>query len=212
MNFYLISPPRFSKKFNLKTLYNLSKILKIDCLQLRPKYNSKRENMDFIKKYFSIFRNFCTENNIFFIINNNLELVKKMGFDGVHLGQSDENCKKARYLLGPKYQIGISCQNSIELSLKAKKEGANYVAFGPVYKSKTKKNNRKYLDLEFIKKNEKKIPLPYTLIGGISHREISSFKDIKPKNIAVINSIWNFREGPIESAKKYKELIKKYSS
>ena len=57
---------------------------------------------------------------ISFLLNDNVHLSKKLGYDGVHLGQNDMDCKNAREILGKNFSIGISCNNSIELAKKAK--------------------------------------------------------------------------------------------
>ena len=86
------------------------------------------------------------------MLNDNVHLSKKLGYDGVHLGQNDMDCKNAREILGKNFSIGISCNNSIELAKKAKIDGADYVAFGPAFNSKTKKTSREVLNLEKLKK------------------------------------------------------------
>ena len=207
MNFYLISPPKEHKNFNLVNLIELSKIIKIDFLQLRPKYITFKKNNEFIKKYHFLFHKICTENKIKLIINDDLRLAKKLRFDGIHLGQEDISCKEARDYLGKNSIIGISCNNSVRLSIKAKKDGADYVAFGPMFTSKTKENKKNLIDLKKFKEKEDKIPLPYTLIGGIDHKNVYKIKKIKAKNIAIINSLWDFKDGPIESAKIFKKII-----
>ena len=61
------------------------------------------------------------------------------------------------------------------------------------------------LDKEFFeKKNE--IPLPFTLIGGINHNNISKLKNIGFNNLALIQSIWHFKDGPVKSAEKFSNL------
>ncbi len=142
-------------------------------------------------------------------MNDDLDMAKKLDFDGIHLGQEDINCKKARNALGKKFIIGISCNDSLKLADKAREDGANYVAFGPAFKTNTKKTFRKPLNLKMLKTFEKKIRLPYTVIGGINHKNINKLIDHKAKNIAVIESLWNYKEGPLESATKFKEIITK---
>ena len=61
------------------------------------------------------------------MINDDPYLAKKIGADGCHLGQKDINIIKARKILGKKI-IGITCHNSIKLSKKAIKDGADYIA------------------------------------------------------------------------------------
>ena len=97
-----------------------------------------------------------------------------------------------------------------ELAKKAKIEGADYVAFGPAFNSKTKKTSREVLDLDKLKK--KNIGIPFTIIGGIDHSNIKKLFNIGANNFSLINSIWNFENGPVKSAIKYKELENIYEN
>ena len=207
MNFYLISPPKECNGFDIQNIQKISEIINLTHLQLRPKYEDEYENIKFIKKYVNILRNFCQQKNIKLIVNDNLDIVKKLKPDGIHLGQKDYNCFEARKILGKDFEIGVSCNNSIALAINAKDNGANYVAFGPAYKSLTKKTSRKVLNFEYIKKNLYKIDLPYFIIGGINHNNILALKEMNFNNVALINSIWNYEYGPLQSAILFKKKL-----
>jgi thiamine-phosphate pyrophosphorylase len=97
--------------------------------------------------------------------------------------------------------------NSFVKYKKALKQGADYVAFGSVFKSKTKSKKANYPDNIVVIK--KKIKLPFTLIGGINHNNILSLKDLKPNNVAVIGSIWDYEENPVFSANLFKKILGK---
>ena len=158
MNFYLISPPRECKHFNYNNFKKILESINVKYLQLRPKYENDKQNKNYITKYFKIFDKICRLNKIKLIINDDVNLVKELQSDGVHLGQNDLSCKKAREFLGPRYEIGVSCGNSIILAHNAKRNGANYVAFGPMFKSKTKLSESEFVDIKFLKKKKKKYP------------------------------------------------------
>ena len=48
----------------------------------------------------------CADAGVAFIVNDNMALAKRLGADGVHLGQRDGDIREARALLGPSAQIG----------------------------------------------------------------------------------------------------------
>ncbi|MGQ0660507.1 thiamine phosphate synthase, partial [Sphingosinicella sp.] len=75
----------------------------------------------------------CAEQNVAFIVNDDMALAKRLGADGVHLGQSDGDPREARRLLGPGAQIGVTCHDSRHLAMEAGEAGADYVAFGAFY-------------------------------------------------------------------------------
>ena len=80
----------------------------------------------------------CAEREVAFIVNDDMGLAKRLGADGVHLGQSDGDPREARRLLGPDAQIGVTCHGSRHLAMDAGEAGADYIAFGAYYPTTTK--------------------------------------------------------------------------
>ena len=80
----------------------------------------------------------CAEAEVAFIVNDSMALAKRLGADGVHLGQSDGDIREARALLGPAAQIGKTCHDSRHFAMEAGEAGADYVAFGAFYPTTTK--------------------------------------------------------------------------
>lgn len=80
----------------------------------------------------------CHDYNAKLFINDDVQLAKDIGADGVHLGQDDDSPLAARRLLGDKAIIGITCHASLALAQQAINAGANYVAFGRFFRSNTK--------------------------------------------------------------------------
>ena len=80
----------------------------------------------------------CGDHDTAFIVNDSVSLAKRLGADGVHLGQSDGDVREARAVLGPSVQIGRTCHDSRHLAMQAGEDGADYVAFGAFYETTTK--------------------------------------------------------------------------
>ena len=131
---YLISP---NKIINDNFYIELQKVLnskKVSFFQLRLKKETQSKKILIGKKIKKI----CKKNNVKFIINDDPILAKKLNADGCHLGQNDMNILKAKKILKNKI-IGITCHNSINLAKKAIKDKADYLAFGAIYSTKTKR-------------------------------------------------------------------------
>ena len=126
-----------------------------------------------------------------------------MDADGCHLGQKDMNIIKARKILGKKI-IGITCHNSVKLSKKAIKDGADYIALGAFYPTKTKniKFKAKVSDLIRIKKLSR---IPIIAIGGINK---DNYKNLLLNNanfLAISSYVFNNKKlKPIEAIKMFK--------
>ena len=111
------------------------------------------------------------------------------------------NLQKARKILKKKI-IGVSCHNSIKLVKKATKDGADYVALGSFFKSKTKLNAIRS-KIQIINKAKKVSKLPIVCIGGITDKNYKKLILHKPNFLAISSYIWsNSKLKPKEAAKK----------
>ena len=197
---YLISPQKINGENFYKELNNVLKTKKVKYFQLRLKKISSSNLIKISKKIKKIVR----KNKVKFLINDKPYVAKIINADGCHIGQKDMNYISARKILGKNKIIGVTCHNSKKLALKAKKEGANYVAFGSFFKSTTKKTTFR-ANLELLRWARKKINMPIVAIGGINN---SSYKKILFSGanfIACSNYIWNNKKlNPVSAINKFK--------
>ena len=205
MKFYLISPPKKISSFNKDVFDKVTDLLPVKYFQFRPKFNSLKSREKFVENFYGFIYEICLKKKIKIIINDDFQIAQKYIFDGIHLGQKDKSCAEAKKKFGKDFIVGISCSNSLELYKKAYKQGADYVAFGPTFQTinKAKKN----INLSHFFKIKNKIGLPFVFIGGINHDNIKNLRKFNPNYIAIIDSLWNFNAGPIESAKKFREIL-----
>ena len=181
---YLISPNKIKKSFYNNLNVVLSSNL-ISFFQLRLKQYSLIERKEIGIKIKKI----CKKYKVKLIINDDPNLAKEISADGCHLGQSDMNIKRARKILRKKI-IGITCQNSKKLIKQAVKDGANYIAIGAFFKSKTKKVNyiAKPSLISWAKRFTK---LPVVIIGGITNKNFRKLLLHKPDFLAISGGIWD---------------------
>ena len=196
---YLISPNKINNTNFYIDLEKVLKTKKVYFFQLRLKKETNENNIYIGKKIKKI----CKKHKVKFLINDDPILAKKLNADGCHLGQKDMNIFKARKILKNKI-IGITCHNSINLARKAIKDGANYLAFGAFYSSKTKKvkyrANIKILNLAKKIKN-----IPVVAIGGIKLNNYKKLLLNKANFLAISGYIWeNKKYKPLEAIKKLK--------
>ena len=100
------------------------------------------------------------------IINDHLDLMLRIGADGLHLGQNDIQLSAARRLIGPKKILGASCYNQLALALEAEQAGADYVAFGACYITNAKPNAPQ-ANLELFREAKQRLQLPIVGVGGL---------------------------------------------
>jgi len=109
----------------------------------------------------------CRQHDIPLIINDDVELAAAVGAAGVHLGKTDATLSQARNRLGAKAIIGVSCYNELDRATAAAKSGANYVAFGRFFPSRSKPV-AVMAEPALLQQARKLIELPIVAIGGIT--------------------------------------------
>jgi thiamine-phosphate pyrophosphorylase len=137
----------------------------------------------------------CAERDVAFIVNDSISLAKRLGADGVHLGQGDGDPRDARARLGPSAQIGVTCHDSRHLAMEAGEAGADYVAFGAFFPTSTK---------EVLHRPEPSIltwwsglfELPCVAIGGINAENGAVLVQAGADFLAVCSAVWNDPGGP----------------
>ena len=131
----------------------------------------------------------CAEAGCAFIVNDSMDLAKRIGADGVHLGQSDGDPGEARALLGPSAQIGRTCHDSRHLALEAGEAGCDYVAFGAFYPTTTKPSHYRPKP-EILSWWAAIAEIPCVAIGGINPDNAQPLLDAGADFIAVCQAVW----------------------
>ena len=134
-------------------------------------------------------KNICEANKVYFLVNDDPRLAKKLDADGCHLGQKDMKINEARKIIGNKI-IGVTCHNSIKLAKIAIKSNPNYLAFGAFNATKTKKT--KYQATTKILNDVNKLTkIPIVAIGGINSNNYKNLLLNKADFLAISSYIWN---------------------
>jgi len=196
---YLISPNKIKDDNFFTNLNSVLNTQKVNFFQLRLKKETNLNRLLIGKRIKKI----CKKHKVKFIVNDDPKLAKKLNADGCHLGQKDMNIPRARKIMGNKL-IGITCHNSIELAKSAIGNGANYLAFGAFYSSKTKIVKYK-ASLTILKSIKKITSLPIVAIGGIKLNNYKKLLLNKANFLAISGYIWNNKKyKPLEAIKKLK--------
>ena len=182
---YLISPNKIKNKSFYNILNIVFKSKRVKFFQLRLKKESIKKKTIIAKKILRI----CKKNNVKLIINDNPHLALKVNAHGCHLGQRDMNIFDARKILKNKI-IGVTCHNSIKLARIALSGGADYIALGAFFKTKTKKVTHK-ANIKSLIKIKKLINLPVVVIGGINDKNYKKLLLNKADFLAISGYIWN---------------------
>lgn len=131
----------------------------------------------------------CRQHGVLFIVNDDVALAKESGADGVHLGREDAALTQAREQLGPGAIIGVSCYNELARAEEAEKQGADYVAFGRFFPSRTKPLAVQ-ASLVLLREAKRKLNIPVVAIGGITPENGASLITAGADALAVIEGVF----------------------
>lgn len=168
-------------------LQNIKKMVDagVNWVQLRIKGSSANEILDIAQKA----KEYCHENQVVFIINDDIQIAKLLNSDGVHLGREDESPQTAKELLGNKKIIGGTantwddCQKLIQMRV-------DYIGLGPFRFTLTKEKLSPILGIEGFraimnKLKGSKIDIPVIAIGGIRLEDIEELVEIGISGVAL---------------------------
>lgn len=182
---YLISPQEVGGRFpdRLKAAVEGGPVA---AFQLRVKDVPEHE----IARLAEPLQRICSDNDVSFIVNDSITLAKRLGADGVHLGQQDGDVREARAVLGPAAQIGVTCHDSRHLAMDAGEAGADYVAFGAFYPTTTKPSDYRP-DPAILSWWSAIFEIPCVAIGGITPANAKPLVAAGADFLAVCQSVWS---------------------
>lgn len=181
---YLVSSEEYSQDKTTLAIAKEAVVGGVDVFQMREKHKTKAKLIVLGKELAKI----CKTNGVIFIVNDNPEIALEVDADGVHLGQEDVQnftIEKTRELLGKDKIIGLSTHSIAQFKL-ANKMDLDYIAFGPIFFTKTKDYTIGIKDIANVLEIAKK---PMVFIGGINLENLEFVLKEGAKNIAAIRSI-----------------------
>ncbi|NUT00105.1 MAG: thiamine phosphate synthase [Sphingomonas sp.] len=197
---YLISPQEVGGDFP-ERLRRVAGEQPVAAFQLRVKDMPEHE----LARLAEPLQRVCADSGVAFIVNDSMSLAKRLGADGVHLGQQDGDIREARALLGPAAQIGKTCHDSRHFAMDAGEAGADYVAFGAFYPTTTKPSH--YRPQPAILSWWSSIfEIPCVAIGGITPGNAGPLVDAGADFLAVCQAVWG-ADDPLKIIAEFNELL-----
>ena len=144
----------------------------------------------------------CRKYGVPLLINDDVMLAKKIGAEGVHVGQSDMAAAEARSILGPDAIIGVTAR-TIEQAQAAEKAGADYLGSGAVFGTSTKKD-AKPLDPAYFQQICESVSIPVVAIGGITANNIRQLEGRKMSGFAIVSGIFAAQDIEAQTKKLWK--------
>jgi len=129
------------------------------------------------------------------ILNDRPDLAARLDCDGVHIGQEDGPYAQARRLLGDERIVGVTCHDSRHLAMEAAEAGADYVAFGAFFPTRTK-TPKTQATFEVLEVWQETMTVPCVAIGGITAENARAVAAAGADFVAVSSGVWDHADGP----------------
>lgn len=188
---YLITPPRLDPGGFRDTLARALDGGDVAALQIRLKDVSDEE----ITRAVETLAPIAQSRDVAVILNDRPDLARRLGCDGVHVGQSDTPYAEARRILGADAMIGVTCHDSRHLAMEAAEAGADYVAFGAFFSSNTK-DARARAEPTLLSVWQQVMQTPCVAIGGITVEAARGLAAAGADFLAVSSGVWDHQAGP----------------
>ncbi|MBF0319750.1 MAG: thiamine phosphate synthase [Nitrospirae bacterium] len=174
----------------------------VKAVQLREKAISAKALMEMAIELRQLTRKYGT----LLFINDRVDVALCAGADGVHLGAHSIPTDAARRIAGDKLLIGRST-HGLDEAIDARRKGADYILFGPVYQTPSKSRYGDPIGVELILKSKAKVKIPLFAIGGIKPHNVKEVMEFGADGIAVISGILS-SDNISDVTKNYLELLR----
>lgn len=156
----------------------------VTLLQLREKNLSEQA---FQEEAVAV-RDLCHDYQVPLIINDNVEVAKKSGADGVHVGITDAPVAEIRREMGEDFIIGATAK-TVEQAKEAEAAGADYLGVGAVFPSLTKAEAIRITKEQLVEIRQS-TSLPIVAIGGIGYANLEELAGSGVDGVAVVSAIF----------------------
>ncbi|MHB1133560.1 MAG: thiamine phosphate synthase [Chloroflexota bacterium] len=152
-------------------------------IQLRDKLKHDAELLPIARELLAL----CRQYGALFIVDDRVDLAVACDADGVHVGEHDLPLLAARKVVGPDKIIGVSCYGNVEAAVQAERDGADYVAVGSIYPTRTKQAG--VTGLEIIRQVKARVSVPVVAIGGIEASNLAEVVRAGADSASVVSAV-----------------------
>jgi thiamine-phosphate pyrophosphorylase len=156
----------------------------LPAVQLRERDLSTRELLPLVQEVQSI----TALQGIPLIVNDRVDLMMALNLEGVHLRSDSLPSLPVRQLIGPRRLMGVST-HSVEDVRRANQSGADYVVFGPIFGTPSKRSFGPPLGLDLLADVCRQSSIPVIAIGGITCERVRDVRQAGAHGVAVIGAL-----------------------
>jgi len=155
----------------------------VDLIQLRGKGKSIDELADVAAALHKI----TSRSSIPLVVNDHAEVARKVPVEGIHVGQDDDAIEVARRKAGRQLFVGKSTHSLVQ-ARAARREGADYIGFGPIFATPTKPDYHP-IGLSDIKNVQRDVSVPIFCIGGLKLDNLEQVIAAGARRVAIVSGL-----------------------
>jgi len=172
-----------------------------DTIQFRQKHGGIQNKLLEARKVATV----CADASTPLLIDDHIDIAQATSADGVHLGQDDFPIDAARSVLGSSPIIGGTASKPHE-AVEAHELGADYIGFGPVFPTSSKRNPKSVKGLDGLADACEAVPIPVIAIGGITHDRVRGVLEADAHGVAVLSAVATARN-PEQATARFRAAI-----
>lgn len=182
--FYLVLDPQLCEPIGMVETARLAALGGVTAIQLRHKQADTSQMIQIGHALQKALKG----SNTALVVNDDYEAARALNADALHIGQDDISVARAREIIGPDMQLGLSVE-TIELARAVEPELVDYVGAGPVFATDTKADHKPAIGFDGLADIVKVSPVPVVAIGGLKHAHIDEIFATGASGIAVVSAI-----------------------
>lgn len=152
------------------------------CTDDKAFYNKAAEMLSLVRQY----------DDTIFIVNDRVDVAIKIGADGIHVGQKDEDFREVLTRLPVDMIAGVSA-NTVDQAIEAEMSGASYIGAGSVFPTPTK-SDAIVIGIDTLSDIVKSVNIPVVAIGGITMQNIRQVIKTGAHYFAMISEVNNAKD------------------
>jgi thiamine-phosphate pyrophosphorylase len=157
----------------------------VTCVQLRDKNASDEELIRQARELLGLLQ----PAGVPLIVNDRVEVARRVGASGVHVGVHDVTPREARNTLGPEPIVGWSIERAEQLHDNEQLTACSYVAASPVWVTGTKTDTAEPWGPAGVRYLRSLTTLPLIGIGGIDVVRAGEVIEAGADGVAVVSAI-----------------------
>lgn len=203
---HVLTDFHFQQRFAHAELARLAAAGGADTVQFRQKEGTARERWSNLAPTAAA----CRAAGVALIVDDDLALALAAGADGVHLGQTDLPVAAARAAVAGRdsFLIGATA-STVEEALAAEAAGADYVGFGPVFPTQSKRSPSSVRGLAALAAVCREVKVPIVAIAGLTPARVAAALDAGAWGVAVMTAV-STAEDPQAATAALREAIEKW--